>query len=248
MRLLIILSIILSSTVALAAYADNVVVLNTTGKAPLNTVDQDGFMDRVAAEALRRIGYRLRTVHLPAERGLANSNAGIEDGEMARIAGLQHQYPNLLQVPEKIMSWEFNAFSARSVHFTGQWRDLEPYTVAYINGWKILEVNVPVTVESTRVKHPRQLFSLINKQRTDIIIYERWGGLNMAREQDMDIQLLMPPLAVRDMFIYLHKQHAALVKPLAAALAEMKRDGSYQQIYNETLLPLTKQYQAGDQS
>ena len=38
--------------------------------------------------------------------------------------------------------------------------------------------------------------------------------------------------------MYLHKSHADLVEAAGAALAEMKRDGSYQAIVNRTLTPL----------
>lgn len=228
-------------------YAANVLIINTTGKPPLNTPQRSGFMDLVTAEALRRIGYQLQTVQLPAERGLANSNAGIDDGEMSRIAGLEKLYPNLVRVPEKIMDWEFNAFTNKTIHINSRWADLSPYAVAYINGWKILEKNVPEEAEITRVKNPRQLFALLQKDRTDFILYERWGGLNIIQKQKLqNVRIIMPPLAVKDMYIYLHKKHKQLVPLLAKSLSEMKRDGSYQRIYNRTLAPLTEKHQSGE--
>lgn len=36
---------------------------------------------------------KLRLVKLPAERALLNANAGIEDGDLARIAGLETHIP-----------------------------------------------------------------------------------------------------------------------------------------------------------
>jgi len=45
-----------------------------------------------------------------------------------------------------------------------------------------------------------------------------------------DIKELSPPLAVQEMFIYLNKKYSNLVEPLARALAEMKKDGSYERI------------------
>ena len=57
------------------------------------------------------LGVELRLVKLPAERGLINANAGIEDGDLARITGLEKQYPNLVRVPEKLVDLDFTAFS-----------------------------------------------------------------------------------------------------------------------------------------
>lgn len=82
------------------AEEETTIVLNTTGNAPLNTPDQQGFVDLVATEAFQRIGVRVKTVKLPAERGLINANQGIHDGEMLRVGGLDKIYHNLVMVPE----------------------------------------------------------------------------------------------------------------------------------------------------
>jgi polar amino acid transport system substrate-binding protein len=221
------------------AYAEPIIVLNTTGKPPLNTPEQTGFMDKVAKEAFRRIGITLKTVQLPAERGLINANKGIEDGEMSRIAGLQETYPNLIQVPEKIMDWEFVVFSKQAIALDAGWDSLKNYTVAYMNGWKILERHVPES-HSLKVSTPEQLFTMLKKNRTDLIIYERWGGLLYAKRFGLDnVITINPPLAVRAMFIYLNKRHKALVPKLAAAIKQLKNDGTYQRFYSDLLVPLT---------
>lgn len=239
-RSIVILLCCLCSSPLLAA-TTNVLVFNTVGQPPLNTLQQSGFMDRVTREALRRIGYQLETVALPAERGLTNVNAGIDDGEMSRIGGMEKRYPNLVPVPEKLMSWDFCVFTNSDVHVSGKWADLKPYSVAFINGWKILEEKVPPEAEIITVKNPVQLFSLLEKRRTDIVIFERWGGLQLIQTRGYhDIHIVQPPLAVRDIFIYLNKKHAKLAPRLARAIAEMKHDGSYQKIYNETLAPLIR--------
>jgi len=215
------------------------ITLNTTGKPPLNTPQLTGFMDLVAKEAFRRIGYTLKTVQLPAERGLINVNAGLEDGEMSRINGLDKLYPNLIQVPEKIMDWEFVAFSSNKIILTQGWQSLLPYSVAFINGWKILEKNVPKKTDITKVRTPEQLFLMLSKNRADLILYERWGGLLYTTTNKIrTIKQQHPPLATKKMFIYLHKKHTALIPKLASALKKMKLDGSYKAFYNKVLAPL----------
>jgi len=217
-------------------YASGSLVINTTGIPPLNSADQAGFMDRVAAEALRRMDIKLKTVQLPAERGLQNVNAGIDDGEMSRIAGLHKQYPNLVQVPETIMDWEFHAFAAKSLKPVKKWSDLADYSVAFIRGWKIVEKNVPRSSIVITVKNPLQLFELLKKQRTEVVVYERWGGLKLIDQFGLSgVKIIQPPLAQKKMYMYLHKKHAGLVPALASKLKQMKADGSYKKIYDETL-------------
>lgn len=226
---------------AATVFAADTLTINTTGTPPLNTPDQNGFVDRVVSEAFQRVGLKLHTVKLPAERGLKNANDGTDDGDMVRIKGLERLYPNLVMVPEKIMQWEFNAFSQQKPDLQGQWSNLLPYSVSYIIGWKILEKNVPQGVEVTTVKNQQQLFSLLEKRRTDLVIYERWGGLKYLQDKGVtDVELITPPLAVRDMYIYLNKKHEKHVSGLAAALRDMKGDGMYQHIYEQTLAPLIK--------
>jgi len=218
--------------------AGQTLVINTTGKRPLNTPDQTGFMDKVVAEAFRRSDLTLKTIQLPAERGLINANQGIEDGEMSRIAGLEKSYPNLLRVPEVIMDWEFHAFSEQNIKLSNGWSDLSSHSVAFINGWKILEKNVPAQTEITKVKDPDQLFRLLEKQRTQVVIYERWAGLRFIKQRQLKkIRLVEPALARRKMYMYLHKKHQDLIPRLTKALKDMKRDGTYNRLVKEILEP-----------
>lgn len=216
------------------------ITLNTTGNPPLNTPQVSGFMDLVAKEAFQRIGYSLKTVKLPAERGLKNANTGLVDGEMSRIKGLDKIYTNLIRVPEKIMDWEFVAFSNETLKLGTGWLGLSRFSVSFINGWKILENNVPNDTEVTKVKNLQQLFTILNRKRTDLILYERWGGLLYASKNlpHKSIKLHYPPLAKREMFIYLHKKHLKLISKLKKSLSNMKQDGSYNTLVQKILMPL----------
>ena len=66
----------------------------------------------------------------------------------------------------------------------------------------------------------------------------RWMGLALIQQQGLkDVRPLEPPLATREMFIYLHKRHAELAPRLADALRALKHDGFYQRAYREKILP-----------
>ncbi len=213
--------------------------LNTATTAPLSTPQLTGFLDQVVKEALARNGYTLKTTQLPAERALKNVNAGIEDGEMLRIKGMEKLYPNLIRVPEKVIDVEFVAFGLHNINLNNGWFSLTPYSISFINGWKIYEKNVPKQAEITKVRTVKQLFFMLLKKRADIILYERWGGLLYLKNKHLNtIKMELPPLAKKEMFIYLHKKHKLLVPKLAATLRQMKLDGSYQHIFNKILAPL----------
>ena len=224
---------------ATPATARQVLVLNNPTDPPLTNDVGSGFLDRVVGEAFRRSGVELRLVKLPAERGLRNANAGIEDGDLSRIAGLERAYPNLVRVPEKLLDMHFSAFSRRIAVRTDSWVALKPYSVGIIKGWKIFEENLRGITAPTDADNAEQLFTLLEKDRVDVVLYARWMGLALIeRRKIVDARLLVPSLATREMFIYVHKKHAALVLKIAAALRALKADGSYQRIYDQTLAPL----------
>lgn len=215
-----------------------VLVVNDTNEPPFTTADGRGFLDAVAGEAFRRAGVRLRLVKLPAERALINANAGIEDGDMSRIAGLEAQYPNLVRVPEKLIDWEFAAFG-RDVALPAHWETLRTHPVGHIRGWKIYEQQLAGAPHVVTAEDPAQLFRQLQLDRTEVALYERWQGLSRIQRQGLtDVYLLDPLLARREMYLYLHKRHAALVPRLAAALRAIKAEGLYDRLYREKVLSL----------
>ena len=144
---------------------------------------------------------------------------------------MEKLYPNLIRVPEKLIDWYFVAFSKRSVELNEGWQSLSNQNIAFITGWKIYEKNTPPSATKTQVRNAEQLFTLLSRNRTDIALYNRSSGNYLIEKMKLDgIRELSPPLAVREMYIYLNKKHSRLVPKVAQALAEMKADGTYKRI------------------
>ena len=214
--------------------------LNNTNEAPLTTPTHDGFIDIIAGEAFHRAGVTLQLIKLPAERGLLNANAGIEDGDLTRIAGLEKIYPNLIRVPEKLIDWEFVAY-AKSPQISADWQDIRQHVVGHITGWKIYEHKLKNALHVVTAAEPEQLFQLLARNRIEVALYARWMGQAYVRQLGLKgIHQIEPTLASREMFIYLNKQHAKLVPKIARALRAIKQEGLYAQIQHEKLMPFTK--------
>ena len=228
---------------AQATHASNVatLVLNDPNFPPFTNKGGDGFFDIIAGETFRRAGLRLKLVKLPPERGLINANAGIEDGDLNRIAGLEKAYPNLVRVPEKLMDMHFVVFARTTKPAEASWAMLEPLAVGHIKGWKIFEQNLRPATHIITVDSPEQLFALLGKNRINAALYERWEGYAMAKQMRMtDIRVIEPPLAVREMYIYLNQRHAGKIAAIAAALRAIKADGTYTRVCREKLAPLAE--------
>lgn len=217
--------------------ASPVLSINDTNEPPYTTRAGDGYLDMIVREAFRRAGVEYRLVKLPAERALLEANAGIEDGDLTRIAGLEAQYPNLVRVPEKLMDWVFTAFSKNRA-IPANWPALRQRAVGHIKGWKIYEQNMAGASNVIAVDDSEQLFRLLELGRIEVALYSRWMGLALIQRQELKgVHALEPPLASREMFIYLHKKHTVLVPKIAAALRELKAEGFYERAYREKLLP-----------
>jgi polar amino acid transport system substrate-binding protein len=211
-------------------------VITTSVGPPVSNETDTGFYDLILQEAFSRIGRQIDIIHLPAERALINADSGITAGEFPRISGLEKKYPNLVMVPEKITNYEFVAFSKHHGIKMTSWDALQPYDVAIVRGWKILENNIVNTRSLVRARNQELLFNLLKNDRTEIVVYSRLEGYALIRSLGLEgVVVLEPPLAVREMYLYLNKKHEELIKPLAQSLKEMKADGTYNEIKNKTL-------------
>lgn len=211
-------------------------VLNDTNGPPFTTKDGDGFLDLVVRRIFNEAGLSVRLVRLPAERALRNANAGIDDGELTRIKGIDETYTSLVMLPESIIRWDFVALTRDKTIQVRNWKDLEKYNIGYIRGWKILERNTRNCRNVSIVSSPDELFAMLDKGRIDIALYSKWMGLAIVKRKNMQgVRVLSPPLEQREMYIYLNKKHSAHVEKITAALRKLKNSGEYQRLFDQTV-------------
>lgn len=231
MRYIMLLLMLMVSTPCLAGDA---LKISTTLAPPLSVPDGTGMLDRLTKEAFARAGVSITLETLPSERGLISAASGDTSGDINRVGGLSEKYPELVQVQEKNMVYEFMAFTRRQDLSVQNWDDLRDVDVGFITGWKILEENVAAKTV-TKVDNPAQLFALLKNDRVDVIIFDRWGGGHYLRELGLnDVLVAEPPLATRDMYLYLNREHQALVPYLEQSLRSIKADGTYERIFGQS--------------
>jgi polar amino acid transport system substrate-binding protein len=208
--------------------AENQVITISTNNTPLDRKA----LQLLSQEAFRRVGLEPRLISTPSERSLQMANQGEVDGEGLRIAGLNAQYPNLIQIPERFIGISFVAFSRDAmINLNQGWESLKPHRVAFITGWKMFEANASGARVVNRVSTPEQMFRMLEGGRIDVALYTRADGIHLIRSMNLgSIAPLSPALKDVDMYLYLHKKHESLVPQIAKALREMKADGSYNQI------------------
>jgi len=79
-----------------------------------------------------------------------------------------------------------------------------------------------------------QLFRMLDEDRIDIAVIEQMIGLEtISRLGIKGVRVLSPPLLSGDWYLYLHKKHADLIPKVDNEIRKMKKDGSYDRIWNQ---------------
>lgn len=214
-------------------------ILNSGVTLSKSMKNSDLYLDKLLIEAFKRINKSIHIVKKPAERSLKDTNEGRGDGEFLRVSGLSRIYPNLIQVPEEIFQFDFVAFSKRNDIKIEKWDSLTKYHVGIIIGWKILEENIKKTDKRYSFAEPELMFKLLENDKLDLVVYSRYLGNKIINELGYsDISVIPPPLAVRPMYLYLHKKHKKLVPQLVESLKSMKKDGTFQKLKDKYFLKI----------
>ena len=215
--------------------AETKLTLNAGIAEPFVTKDGGGFYGELVKELFSRLDINAKVIKLPSSRSIINANQGIDAGVIARTEGMEKKYKNLVRVPEAVVKFKFVAYSMDKEIKVSGWDSFKPYSVGIIRGWRIYEKNVKNSKKLTMVSGAEQLFNLLLNKRSELILFEYNRGTWWNEHLKAKAHIIGSPIAVKDMFIYMHKKHAELVPKMAAALAEMKKDGSYARIKNKNL-------------
>jgi polar amino acid transport system substrate-binding protein len=172
------------------------------------------------AEAYRRIHLAVQFREVPATRALAEAASGQVDGDLARIDGVNAQYPDLVQVRVPIAS--FNAVVvARDTRFQPHgWESLRPYTIGYHRGILFAERALRGMRTDAAPTNELVLRKLLSG-RTDLAVLPEQDARALVADMP-GLVILQPPVERVQLYHYLNKKHAALVPALEAALRAMQ--------------------------
>jgi polar amino acid transport system substrate-binding protein len=222
------------------AHAETTLRLGNSRYPPIVTASHDGVIDQIYQELSRRLDIKIIIDQVETgERVLINANNGIDDGDIGRGLGLEKRYPNLMIVPVPVYHYQMAVFS-RNIDFHVAGEDsIKPYDIGILRGWKILE-NITQDARSvTSVESGEQLFTMLDKGRIDIAVFEKSQALAIINKMNISgIKLLQPSLIEGDFYLYLHKKHKDWIPKITKTLASMQKDGTIKRI-NEAVL---KQY------
>ncbi|WP_028103792.1 substrate-binding periplasmic protein [Pseudoduganella violaceinigra] len=188
---------------------------------------------RAAEVAFQRVGVKAVVREVSPERSAVLANEGGTDGDVGRSSGLEQHYPSLVRVPEPIYHYAPTAFAYRRFDVSAGWESLRSHTVCIRRGLRQTELHTR-EVQRQMLPDEAAMLRMLAAGGCDVAIIERNNNLaRAAMEADPRLQRLLPPMEVMPLYIYLNKRHAALVPKLAAALRQMRADGSMHRLLGE---------------
>jgi len=234
------LPLLLVYTAPTESFAETKIRLNAGTAEPFITADGGGFYGALTKEIFSRIGIESKVIRLPSARSIINANEGIDDGVIARTAGMEKKYTNLIMIPVPVVTFKFVAYSLDHKISIKDWDSFASYSVGYIRGWRIYEKNVTKTKSLTVVNNAEQLFKLLMNGRSELILFEYYRGSWWNKHLNANAHLIGSPVAEKNMFMYMHKRHKDLVPKITSAFEQIVKDGTYQKIKDKELTPYLK--------
>jgi polar amino acid transport system substrate-binding protein len=188
---------------------------------------------KAAEVAFQRAGINAVVREVSPERSAVLANEGTTDGDVGRSSGLEQNYPNLVQVPEPIYQYAPTAFSYKRFDVTGGWESLRAHTVCIRRGLRQTDQRTKDLARQVLADEATML-RMLAAGGCDVAVMERNNALaRAAMTADPPLQRLLPPMEIMPLYIYLHKSHAALVPKVAAALKQMRADGTMHKLLGE---------------
>lgn len=178
----------------------------------------------ILTEAYQRIGITIKFTPYPAQRGLIYADRGTTDGEAGRLKKIKHLYPNLLMVPVPIFINNTTAFTKHLDLKVTKWDDLRPYSINTMIGLKHTEEKLKGFERVINVARIQDAFKKLNMDRTDIVIFSLYDGLNIINKLGLE-NIRALSFEEISSYHFIHQKHSALLPAITEALQQMEKEG-----------------------
>lgn len=206
------------------------------------TSAQSKFFELLYREAFTRLDYEFEYRVMPMKRISITANRGEIDGEPQRNGDYAQTYQNLIRVEEPVFITNVYAFATNNQIDIQNWDSFshEPYYVDYMIGAlqteQALGERIP-THYLTGINSVEQGLARLKEGRTHVFVdleVRTAPFLKSLEFKDSNIQVIAT-LSSHKSYPYLHKRHQKLAGPLAQVIRDLKAEGVYKKLLQQTL-------------
>jgi len=190
----------------------------------------------VLHEGYRRIGYDIRIKFFPGRRSLESANMGHTDGDIARIAGTEKKFTNLIPVATPIIYFQGAAFTKSVTRKINSWRDLKGLRIGIIRGIRYSTIGTK-GLNPFFAEDMTHLFKLLDDDRIQVAIAVLNAGKVEIHKKfnNSGIHVAGTPLYSAPLYHFVHKKNEHLIDDLNRVLKDMARQGEIDKILNKAL-------------
>ena len=123
----------------------------------------------VLKEAYKRIGYEVTFDDLPGQRALEWANKGLTDGDVARIAGTEDKFPNLIRVKVPVIHFKGVAFTKSIDRPISRWEDLRGLRIGVVRGIRYSTIGTK-GMDPYFANDMTHLFTMLDKDRIEVAV------------------------------------------------------------------------------
>lgn len=172
---------------------------------------------RVLGDAFADMGHSLNVKYLPGKRALIMSNTGHLDGEVARIATTTQSYPNLIPLPLAIGQFKATAITYNAPHKYTGFEQFKPYRLGILRG-TIWSEKRTKNYQRMQLNSYSEMIRMLQVNRFDYGFGDHAIFTHIKETTKASFKVLEPPIFQLDLYPFVHKDKAALIPQLVAAL------------------------------
>jgi len=189
----------------------------------------------IIPEIYKKLGIKVTITPMPGKRAQHSATNGKKDGEIMRIWSYGEENPTTIRVPTPYYYLETMAFIKKGsgivIHSKS---DLSKYKLVKVRGVKHTN-NISKGIPDVHdLNTTEQMMKFLAAGRADAALTNTIDGLIVLKKIGiMNIIPIKKPLAVLDLYNYIHEDHKDLVPKVDAVIKEMKASGELSRIIKD---------------
>jgi len=189
----------------------------------------------IISEVYNTLNIHVQITPLPGIRAQVEAASGSKDGEIMRIWTYGLETPTTIRVPTPYYYLETMAFiKVNSGIKIKNKDDLRKYSLVKVRGVKHTNNITAGMPDVYTIGSTEQMMEFLNDGRADIALTNTVDGLMALQKLGFtEIVPLDEPLAVLDLYHYIHSDHLKLVQKVDDAIKKMKENGQLKQLIKQ---------------
>jgi hypothetical protein len=190
----------------------------------------------VLPKIYERLNLKIQIHPRPGERAQKEAVTGMKDGEIMRIWSYGESNPTMIRVPTAYYFLETMAFikKGRAINLSGK-EDLKRYRLVKVRGVMHTDAITNGMPMVHTINGTAQMMRFLEKDRADVALTNTMDGILSLRALGYadKVVSIEKPLAVLELYHYVHKKHKALVPKIDSIIKEMKQSGELSRLVKE---------------